>query len=213
MEKKRTEAMADDPSEYDYCAGMLLFTRVNNNIYFLLGKARRHGRLVTFSGKNEVCDSSIAETAARECYEETLGCVASRSWLLSECNSCVESRIVRSTTPRGRPCHTFVVSVPYSRCYALSFHRTSEFVSMLGHRSSATREMVDVRWVGARALFGRIRDEWKKYRLNADNDQWAKIALVCGHSDESPWRRVDGRCDNEDWRAAPRSVVVADADM
>lgn len=176
---------------YRYCAGVLPYTYFNSTIYFLLGKSRRNSRLTTFSGKNDEYDFDQSDTAARECYEETLGCIMERSMLLDRVKKCNASCILKSTTPRGMPCYTYVIEVPYRKYYAVSFHKTRDFLQSLNIKSYALQEMVDIKWVCARSMFTKIRKQWEKYGMLTGSEEWTKLMRIAKYEymDPETWRR------------------------
>lgn len=178
-------------SPYRYCAGVLPYTYFNSTIYFLLGKSRRNSRLTTFSGKNDEYDFDQSDTAARECYEETLGCIMERSMLLDRVKKCNASSILNSTTPRGMPCYTYVIEVPYRKYYAVSFHKTRDFLQSLNVKSYALQEMVDIKWVCARSMFTKIRKQWEKHGMLTDSEEWTKLMSIAKYEYTAPetWRR------------------------
>lgn len=180
-------------NNYRYCAGVLPYTYYNSTIYFLLGKSKRNSRLTTFSGKNDEFDFDESETAARECYEETLGCIMDRNSMLDRVKRCNESFILKSTTPRGMPCSTYVVEIPYRKFYAISFHKTRDFLHSLNIKSYALQEMVDVKWICARSMFSKIRKQWEKYGMLTDKAEWNKLLRIADYEYTEPetWRRVD----------------------
>jgi hypothetical protein len=182
--------MTDYRTDYKYCAGVLPFTRYNSSIYFLLGKSRRNNRLITFSGKNDVLDRSELETAARECYEETLGAVMDRSSWLDRIKKCDDASILRSHTPRGMPCHTFVVEIPYRRLYTLVFSKTKDFLVSCNVRSHALLEMTDIKFICARSMLTKVRRQWEKNGVLTDPTQWEKLNRISNIStEELVWRR------------------------
>ena len=57
-----------------YSAGILIYTILNNELYFLLGKDTKWKQWSDFGGKNDpMDDNNISNTACREFYEETMG--------------------------------------------------------------------------------------------------------------------------------------------
>ena len=180
----------NNTNTYRYCAGVLPYTYFNSTIYFFLGKSKRTSRLSTFSGKNDEYDFDESDTAARECYEETLGCVLERSMLLDRVRKCKDSCILKSTTPRGMPCYTYVIEVPYRKYYTISFHKTRDFLQSLNVKSYAVQEMVDVKWICARSMFTKIRKQWEKYGMLTENIEWDKLLTIAKYEYIEPenWR-------------------------
>lgn len=81
-------------------AGILPFTIINNNIYFLLQFSNTFPKIYSdFGGKREQCDQDIIETAAREFAEETNGIFFNQSITssLSITNSIKKSKIIISS--------------------------------------------------------------------------------------------------------------------
>ena len=61
-------------------AGIIPFSKVNNQLLFLLGKDIAHGKWSDFGGKSEKGETHL-ETAAREGYEELNGFLGSKETL------------------------------------------------------------------------------------------------------------------------------------
>lgn len=176
---------------YKYCAGALPYTYFNNSIYFLLGKSKRNNRLATFSGKSEEFDMDECDTAARECYEETLGCLMDRASLLDRIKKCRNSHIVMSTTPRGKPCFTYVVEVPFRKYYSVSFHKTKDFLQSQNIRSYGLQEMSDIKWICANSMFTKIRRQWEKSDILNDDFEWCKLLKIANfeYTELQTWRK------------------------
>ena len=165
------------PIEYDYCAGVLPYTNFNNNVYFLLGKSRRNGRLVTFSGKNSDFDNSQIDTAAREFFEETLGSIMDRATMLNLLTRC--TTMISSRTPRGQPCYTYAVEIPFRKNYVMCFSKTRAFLEAIQMRGPEYLEMCDMKWVCARSMLTKIRKQWEKAGTLSSPQEWAKIEALC----------------------------------
>lgn len=162
---------------YAYCSGVLPYTCFNNNIYYLLGKSRRHGRLSTFSGKNEQFDQSVEDTAAREFFEESLGAIMDRSAMLQLLRKENTVRL-ESRTPRGMPCHTFVVEIPYRKHYSLVFSKMYNFLDASNIRRPELLEMIDLKWVCSRSMLTRVRKQWERYGVLTSAAEWAKLEAI-----------------------------------
>lgn len=179
------------PTDYEYCAGVLPYTNYNHCVYFLLGKSKRTGRLITFSGKNNEFESDPIETAAREFYEESLGAIMDRSSLnviLKKCDV-----VLHSTTPRGKPCYTYVLEIPFRKYYSMCFTKTRAFLECTNLRSHEYLEMTDIKWVCARSMLLKIRRQWERAGTLTDATQWDKLNDICNMlsstSTFSSWRR------------------------
>tara|TARA_Y100001936_G_scaffold235582_1_gene263960 strand:+ start:954 stop:1562 length:609 start_codon:yes stop_codon:yes gene_type:complete len=187
-------------THYKYCAGILPFCYFNHSLYFLLGKSKRNNRLITFSGKNDELESDPRETAAREGYEETLGCLLDKSSILEAVKRC--DRILVSTTPRGMPCYTYVIEVPFRRYYTTSFNKTREFLHCMGiNKMYHLQEMTDIKWLCSNTMFTKVRKTWERNGILKDNDQWEKLIFLVKSSQavSSGWRRIEeSDCDDDD---------------
>lgn len=178
---------------YDYCSGILPYCYFGQSVYFLLGRSKRNNRLITFSGKNDPLESDPAETAAREGYEETLGSLLDKGAILSRVQKCSKQQILISRTPRGMPCYTYLIEVPYRKHYTAAFHKTRDFLVTMGIRTYFLQEMTDIKWLCARSMFTRIRHSWEKNNVLTSNDEWDKILSLVKtdfNSIES-WRTTD----------------------
>lgn len=179
-------------SNYDYCSGVLPYSTFNNATYFLLGKSRRHSRLVSFSGKNDPSDKDEYETAAREFHEESLGAIFPRAATLERVRNAPV--VLKSKTPRGKPCTTFVLPIPHHRSYITVFHKTRRFLAEMRMRRYELCEMSDIKWVCARSLFTRIRRQWEEHGKLHEPSEWDRLMRFFNFSfleDVSQtWRRV-----------------------
>ena len=164
-------------ASYTYCSGVLPYTNFNGNIYYLLGKSRRHGRLSTFSGKNDQLDQSIEDTAAREFFEESLGSIMDRSMMLQLIRKEHTVRL-ESRTPRGMPCYTFVVEIPYRKHYSLVFSKVYAFLEASNIRRPEFLEMIDIKWVCARSMLTRVRKQWERNGVLVQPSEWQKLELI-----------------------------------
>jgi hypothetical protein len=185
--------MSSVQQQYSYCAGVLPYTIFNNRIYFLLGKSKRGNRLTTFSGKNDTYDVDVCATAARECYEETLGCLMDQGDLTTRIRACNEESTLLSTTPRGMPCYTYVIEIPYKKFYGISFHKTRDFLQVMNIRSYALQEMLDIKWICGRSMFTKIRHQWEKHGTLSAQEEWLKLEVIAKfqHIEPTTWRRFD----------------------
>lgn len=187
--------------DYSYCAGVLPYTDFNNSIYFLMGKSRRNGRLITFSGKNDLIDEGIEETAAREFFEESLGCVMDKASALAAIKKC---RIVlKSRTPRNMPCYTYMIEVPFRKIYTVAFHKTKDFLNEIKFRSFEFNEMCDIKWICARSMLDKVRKQWERTGCLTDPLEWKKIETLCARPD----------IDTISWRRPPPSETESDDDV
>ena len=179
---------------YDYCSGILPYCYFGQSLYFLLGRSKRNNRLITFSGKNDPLESDPTETAAREGYEETLGCLLDKAAILTRVRKCSAHEILVSRTPRGMPCYTYLIEVPYRKHYTMSFHKTRDFLATMGIRTYFLQEMTDMKWLCARSMFTKIRHSWEKNNILTSSEQWDKILRLV----KTDWTTIDS------WRIGSR---------
>lgn len=129
-----------------YAAGILPVTWHGGQALFLIGRDIRDALWSDFGGKVERCDrSDPLNTAVREFYEETYGCVADARALRQRlyAGNCL---LLRSRTQNGHPYYMFVVEVPYTPTLRSEFHKALGF---LRHKNlqKAFVEKTDVQWV------------------------------------------------------------------
>lgn len=134
-----------------YAAGILPVARHGGQVLFLVGQDVRDRSWSDFGGKCERGDrGDPLNTACREFYEETYGCVVDHRALRARlCAS--NSLVLRSRTQNNHPYFMFVVEVPYSPHLRNSFHKALAFVR---HKNLAKAfvEKTDVMWVTWAAL-------------------------------------------------------------
>jgi|TARA_B000000609_G_C24014287_1_gene261891 hypothetical protein len=84
-----------------------------------------------------------------------------------------------------------VIEIPYRKYYAVSFHKTKDFLHSLNLKSYALQEMVDIKWICARSMFTKIRKQWEKYGMLTDNSEWTKLMSIANYEYIEPdsWRR------------------------
>lgn len=183
---------------YKYCSGILPYCYYNNSLYFLLGKSKRNNRLITFSGKNDELEDDPRETAAREGYEETLGCILDKSSILEKVKKC--DRILVSKTPRGMPCYTYVIEIPFRKHYSVSFGKTRDFLYCMGiNKMYHLQEMTDIKWLCANTMFTKLRKGWERNGILKDQEEWDKLlSLLRTQSDGQQWRKALDESDIED---------------
>ena len=187
--------------DYSYCSGVLPYTDFNNSIYFLMGKSRRNGRLVTFSGKNDMIDEGIEETAAREFFEESLGCIMDKASSLAAIKK--SKIILKSKTPRNMPCYTYVIEIPFRKIYTIAFHKTRDFLSEIKVKSFEFNEMCDIKWICARSMLDKVRKQWERTGCLTDPGEWKKIESLCA----KPY------IDTKQWRITAKNQIESDDDI
>jgi 8-oxo-dGTP pyrophosphatase MutT (NUDIX family) len=129
-----------------YAAGILPVTWHDGKLLFLVGQDVRDKSWSDFGGKCERVDrNDPMNTACREFYEETYGCVADARALRNR--MCMSNTLaLRSRTQNGHPYWMFVVEVPYQAHLRNAFHKALGF---LRHKNlcKVYVEKTDVRWV------------------------------------------------------------------
>lgn len=133
-----------------YASGVLFYTKTSDNsIYFLLGK-NHENKWSDFGGRAEIADKyDTCNTASREAWEETLGCVYDYEMLRSRIkfyDSCIVSK-----TLGGKPYYMYMVYLPYSNIYRDKFLSTKKFVSKI-NVDTKFLEINDVKWVSLNTI-------------------------------------------------------------
>jgi 8-oxo-dGTP pyrophosphatase MutT (NUDIX family) len=135
-----------------YASGILPVSRLpDGRVVFLIGKDVRDGTWSDFGGKVERGDRGCPmNTAAREFYEESLGCVAS-AWGVRQRmvpGNCVA---LKSVTQNGHVYWMYLVEVPYFPHVRKTFAKVLAF---LGYKDLDAQlvEKTDVTWVDLGAL-------------------------------------------------------------
>lgn len=128
--------------QFKYAAGVLFFAIKNNKIYTLLGEDQ-YGTYSDFGGRCESYDFNEAETAARECYEETCGVVDSYVNLKKKCQ---ESVTVKSETFYKKPYYMFLTFISYDESLPIQFQRGKYIIDSLNDLASF-KEKQRIKWI------------------------------------------------------------------
>lgn len=161
---------------YKYCAGVLPYCSLGGKTLFLLGRSRKLNMWTTFSGKDDVDDTNVYETAAREFDEESLGVVLPRERVLFLVQK--TPVVLHSKTPRGRPCRIFVIQVPYSKLYGTTFAHTSHFIKRFDRQLVYKyTEIKEVRWIDEAVMFNHIKALWMRTH-HLDEIEWTKLSRL-----------------------------------
>lgn len=176
-----------------YAAGILPVTRFEDGkTLFLLGRDVRDGTWSDFGGKCERVDRNDAtNTATREFYEETLGCVVA-PWGLRKrmvSGNCVS---LRGETRNGHPYWMYVVEVPYIKDLDKTF---AKLVAFLKYKNAAADlvEKTEVRWfdlatmmsVPKRSAFKETVDRHAGTLTRISTESWKSVCEDCS-SPETP---------------------------
>jgi len=129
-----------------YSAGILPYCKCQDgNIYFLLGRDYDN-KWSDFGGRCEPKDKGEIElTAAREFWEESIGCIDEMETIRVTLKY-KKIPFVVSKTPIGNPYYMYLLKVPYSMNYRQNFTSSRSFISKIDVDKKYT-EKFDVRWV------------------------------------------------------------------
>lgn len=194
-----------------YAAGILPVTWHEGQILFLVGQDVRDRSWSDFGGKCERPDRGDPfNTACREFYEETYGCVIDHRALRARLCA-ANSLVLRSRTQNNHPYFMFVVQVPYQPHLRNAFRKTLDF---LRHKNlcKVFVEKTDVMWVSwamltspdlvKRPVFKNTVDAHAGVlaRLASRSDSWARLCAAQqspatgggggGGEDEWTWAQV-----------------------
>ena len=136
-----------------YAAGILPVTWHDGGPLFLVGRDVRDALWSDFGGKCERIDKSDPlNTATREFYEETYGCLADARALRQRMypGNCI---LLRSRTQNGHPYFMFVVEMPHMPHTRNCFHKALAFLRAKNLQKLYV-EKTDVQWVPWSALQG-----------------------------------------------------------
>lgn len=168
-----------------YAAGILPVTWHEGSLLFLVGQDIRDRSWSDFGGKCERVDKNDPlNTACREFYEETYGCVADHRALRHRLcpGNCLA---LRSRTQNNHPYWMFVVEVPYHPFLRNVFHKTLGF---LRHKNLGKLyvEKTDVQWVSWETLCSPelVKRAVFKATLDAHSKVLSRIAAG------EPWSRL-----------------------
>lgn len=134
-----------------YAAGILPVTWHDGGPLFLVGRDIRDALWSDFGGKCERIDKSDPlNTATREFYEETYGCLVDARTLRQRLHpgNCL---LLRSRTQNNHPYFMFVVEMPYMPHLRSTFHKTLNFLCSKNLQKLYV-EKTDVQWVPWSAL-------------------------------------------------------------
>jgi hypothetical protein len=138
-------------SNFLYSAGVLFYCKCkDSNTYFLLGR-EFDNKWSDFGGKSEPKDRhEIENTASREAWEESLGCIFDQETLRSTLKY-KKIPYICSKTQGGHPYYMYLLKIPYSMNYRQTFSNTRSFVS----KTDIDRkylEKFDIRWVSLETI-------------------------------------------------------------
>lgn len=168
-----------------YAAGILPMTWHEGQVLFLVGQDVRDRSWSDFGGKCERVDKGDPlNTACREFYEETYGCVVDAR-VLRQRLCPANCLALRSRTQNGHPYYMFVAETPYQPHLRNAFHKTLGF---LRHKNLCKMyvEKTDCQWVTWDAL--RSADLVKRPVFKATLDAHAGLLARVVAGDD--WARL-----------------------
>lgn len=175
-----------------YAAGILPFTWHDGGPLFLVGRDIRDALWSDFGGKCERVDKSDPlNTATREFYEETYGCVVDARALRQRLHpgNCL---LLRSRTQNGHPYFMFVVEVPHLPHLRSTFHKALNFLCFKNLQKLYV-EKTDVQWVPWSVL----RSAELPKRPVFDATVAAHVAMLDRVAAGEPWARLCAECADE----------------
>lgn len=168
-----------------YAAGILPVTWHDGHAMFLVGQDVRDRSWSDFGGKCERVDrNDPLNTACREFYEETYGCVVDHRALRSRLgvSNCLA---LRSRTQNNHVYWMFVVEVPYQPHLRNAFHKCLAF---LRHKNLCKLfvEKTDVRWVSWDALMGADLVKRPVFKTTVETHAGVLARVAAGE----PWSKL-----------------------
>lgn len=136
-----------------YAAGILPFARHNNKTFFLLGRDAQDGFWSDFGGKHENRDRTELDTAQREFYEETCGCVLDLRSLKVRMSFPSNYLVLHSTTQSKHPYYMYLMQIPFEPNLRSCFKKTLTFLRFMRFPRAAL-EKNDLMWVDVDDMMG-----------------------------------------------------------
>lgn len=142
-----------------YAAGILFYSKsIDGTPYFLLGR-NLENKWEGFGGGCEVSDKQDTETtAAREAWEETLGCIGDIDYLKSLIKN-KNTKVINSKTVSGKQYSLYIVKIPFNVNYREKFISTKKFISKI-EIDKKFLEINDIRWVSIDTIQNSIFDKY-----------------------------------------------------
>lgn len=165
-----------------YAAGILPVTWSDGQPLFLVGRDVRDNSWSDFGGKCERVDKNDPlNTACREFYEETYGCVVEARALRHRLSP-VNCLALRGRTQNSHPYWMYVAEVPYLPHLRNAFHKTLNF---LRHKNlfKLYVEKTDVRWVTFQELVGSHLPKRQVFKATLDSHAHVLSRVAAGE----PW--------------------------
>ena len=184
-----------------YAAGILPLTWYQGTPLWLLGREARDGTWSDWGGKVEKQDRTgpvethPANTAAREFYEESMGCVLSAK-AMRQALLPATSILLRSRTKNNHDYYCYVVEIPYMPVLHSNFHKVLNFMRFRGlHRAFV--EKTDIRW----ATWEMVQQLTKRPVFEATLAQHFNTLKAIGEAGPEGWKAMCARY-SENFEAA-----------
>ena len=170
-------------TRYNMSAGVLPITRdAQGTVLFLVGRDIRDNAFSDFGGKSErVDDGDPANTAIREFYEETLGCICNHPQDMKY--RLLHSSIVMKGETRNRNEYVmYVLEIPFTKNINDQFMKTMHFMK---YKNIGTNliEKKELAWVTLRELIKMPKREVFRDTLERNMKMLRRIV-------SEPWRSV-----------------------
>jgi hypothetical protein len=138
-----------------YSAGVLFFSKgTDKTPLFLLGKDYDN-KWSNFGGRCEISDKfEIENTAARECWEESVGSILDFDSIKHKLKV-KNVKVIISKTPKGHPYYMFLIKIPLNYSYRERFISTKKFLSNIDVDKKFL-EMYDIKWVSLDTILNSI---------------------------------------------------------
>ena len=150
-----------------YASGILFYSiSPDRTMYFLLGK-NNDNKWENFGGGCEISDrGDPINTASRETWEETLGCI----YESEQIKNILKNRnvpYVISKTPSNKNYYMYILKIPYNFLYREKFLNTKNFLYKLEKIDQKFLEMKDIKWVSLDTLKHSIYNKKSIIRLRS----------------------------------------------
>lgn len=172
-----------------YAAGILPVTWDAGQLLFLVGQDVRDRSWSDFGGKCERIDKNDPlNTACREFYEETYGCVVDHRALRARLGP-TNCLALRSRTQNNHPYWMYVVEVPYQPHLRNVFHKTLAFLRHKG-LCKLYVEKTDMKWVSWPMLVGSELVKRPVFKATLEAHATTLARLAAGE----PWAALCAQC-------------------
>lgn len=124
-----------------YSAGVLLYSIIDDEIYFLLGKDSKWKQWSDFGGKNDPSDAfDFRNTASREFYEETMGVVFDSCQILHK----LKDNYIKSLSFKQYDYYMFTIYLEHTEIIVDNFKILYEMNLCI---PSKYKEKMEIKWI------------------------------------------------------------------